>query len=76
MKASKEIFPTVRSLKKMGPRLNNRTGKRLCNICAEAFKPRTVFDRYCPNCKNGSEMLKFYEWLPEMSPAIQEKLSA
>jgi hypothetical protein len=76
MKPTKETRLPIRCLEKPGLRLTSRNKQRVCNICAELFKPRTVFDRYCPNCKTGSEMLKFSEWLPEMSPSVQEKLSA
>lgn len=49
---------------------------RRCNLCADEFHPRTVFDRYCLTCKQESELLKFSEWLPELDAAITERLSA
>jgi len=53
-----------------------RAKNRRCNLCAEEFHPRTVFDRYCVTCKNENELLKFSEWLPELDAAITERLSA
>ena len=49
---------------------------RRCNLCADEFHPRTVFDRYCSTCKQESELLKFSEWLPELDAALTERLSA
>jgi hypothetical protein len=52
---------------------------RICNLCARNFVPLTAFDRYCPNCKSGSELLKFSEWLPEAEPTVswaREKIAA
>jgi hypothetical protein len=49
---------------------------RRCNLCADEFEPRTVFDRYCQACKEESELLKFSEWLPELDAAITERISA
>ena len=76
MKLTQETRRSLRCLKKPSQRLTSWNKQRFCNIYMEPFKPRTVFDRYCPICKTGSEMLKFSEWLPEMSPSIQVKLSA
>jgi hypothetical protein len=45
---------------------NSKT--RICNLCSRTFVPLTAFDRYCPNCKSGSDLLKFAEWLPEVEP--------
>lgn len=56
--------------------LLNRKKTRVCNLCTEAFTPRTVFDRYCPRCKDGSEVFKFSEWLPELNEVIQENIPA
>lgn len=39
---------------------------RVCNLCSRNFVPLTAFDRYCPNCKSGSELLKFSEWWPKV----------
>lgn len=59
-------------------RTRRQTHRRLrrCNLCADEFHPRTVFDRYCTTCKQKSELLKFSEWLPELDAAITERLSA
>lgn len=53
-----------------------RKRSRRCNLCADEFHPRTVFDRYCHTCKKESELLKFSEWLPELDTAITERVSA
>lgn len=49
---------------------------RRCNLCADEFQPRTVFDRYCRNCKDENELLKFSEWLPELDAALTKRFSA
>jgi hypothetical protein len=54
----------------------NRHRLRRCNLCSYAFSTRTVFDRYCPSCKNRSELLKFSDWLPELDPSFESKVSA
>jgi len=57
-------------------RFSKSDQSRHCNLCARKFAPRTVFDRYCSNCKDESELLKFSEWLPEIGDDVQEKISA
>lgn len=47
--------------------------KRNCNICSIQFHPKTPFDRYCPTCKEHSELLKFSEWLPELDTDVDLK---
>jgi hypothetical protein len=47
-----------------------------CNICANEFHPRTVFDRFCRSCKEESQLLKFSEWLPELDEGLTERISA
>jgi hypothetical protein len=49
---------------------------RSCNICSEQFHPKTPFDRYCLDCKQHSELLKFSEWLPELDSEFELKLIA
>ena len=49
---------------------------RRCNLCTYEFHPRTVFDRYCPTCKEKSELLRFSDCLPELDAAIVERISA
>lgn len=53
-----------------------RLRPRCCNLCSQVFVPRTVFDRFCVTCKEGSELIKFSEWLPESEAAVQQPLSA
>jgi uncharacterized OB-fold protein len=59
-------------------RLNTRkkTALQKCNLCPEQFHPRTPFDRYCPECKENNELLKFSEWFPELDESYAEKISA
>jgi hypothetical protein len=58
-------------------RRSKRAAKwRKCNLCADEFHPRTVFDRYCHTCKEENELFKFSEWLPELDSAITERVSA
>ncbi len=47
-------------------RQQDRHLSRPCNLCSQHFTCHTVFDRYCPNCKSNNELLRFYEWLPEV----------
>jgi hypothetical protein len=49
---------------------------RKCNLCAEDFLTGSVFDRYCPTCKQESELLKFSEWLPVIDGELSQKISA
>jgi hypothetical protein len=49
---------------------------RSCNICSAPFDPKTPFDRYCLNCKEHSELLKFSEWLPELDSELELNLIA
>jgi hypothetical protein len=58
------------------PRKKVMSRWRRCNLCADEFRPRTAFDRYCLNCKEESELLKFSEWLPELDAALTEQMSA
>lgn len=37
--------------------------KRPCCLCGQSFRARTKFDRFCPGCKEGSELYHFHEWL-------------
>lgn len=55
---------------------DQRMRPRLCNLCTNEFKLRTVFDRYCVSCKEENELLRFSEWLPEIDAEITERLSA
>ena len=55
---------------------SDRKKTRYCNLCSQSFQMRSLFDRYCPNCKHESELLKFSEWLPEVDPEIQEQIPA
>lgn len=55
---------------------DGRRAQRRCNLCSGGFHPGTVFDRYCPTCREQNELLKFSEWLPDLDAAIQEKLIA
>lgn len=57
-------------------KITDRKKPRPCNLCAERFTPRTVFDRFCPTCKNENELLKFSDWLPEVDQSVEEKISA
>lgn len=57
-------------------RARNQVRTRTCNLCSIAFKPKTPFDRYCADCRQGNELLRFSEWLPETEFTIQKRLSA
>jgi hypothetical protein len=61
-------------------RLKNRKRVRLhrrkCNLCAGEFHLRTIFDRFCPLCKERNELLKFGECFPEWEDVIAEKVPA
>lgn len=48
---------------------------RRCNICAEHFRPKMRFDRYCRHCKEESDHLKFRNWLPERDDQSARQLS-
>jgi hypothetical protein len=54
----------------------HRTSMRRCNLCADEFAQRSAFERYCDACRDGNELLRFSEWLPEIDAAIEEKLTA
>lgn len=49
---------------------------RSCNICSEQFHPKSPFARYCSNCKEHSELLKFSDWLPELDSELELNLIA
>jgi hypothetical protein len=49
---------------------------RLCNLCTQEFLTHTLFDRYCEECREKSELLKFSDWLPELDEAIADQISA
>ena len=49
---------------------------RSCNLCSSCFHPRTAFDRYCQECREHNELLRFSDWLPDLNPVIEEKLIA
>ena len=48
------------------PRMKHQLKERCCNLCDIAFHPRTVFDRYCVQCREQEELLKFSDWLPQI----------
>lgn len=35
----------------------------ICNICHESYAMKSKFDRFCTDCKDGSELYHFHEWL-------------
>ena len=52
------------------------TRQRSCNLCDEKFMPRNPFERFCRQCKDEDELLRFAGWLPEMDDSSPPKLSA
>lgn len=47
-----------------------RLGFKKCNLCKDEFQVKTVFDRFCPTCKEENELLKFSSCLPEVDDSI------
>ena len=64
------------SKERLGIRQLLRKQPRPCNLCMRTFDPHTVFDRFCPNCREQNELLKFSDWLPELPEYIQQKIPA
>ncbi|HAR41795.1 MAG TPA: hypothetical protein DCS07_04075 [Bdellovibrionales bacterium] len=59
------------------PRTRFRQGAktRRCNLCAEEFPVRSVFDRYCQKCREQNELFKFSDWLPELNEQLVGRLT-
>jgi hypothetical protein len=56
--------------------LNPRHLRRNCYLCSHRFQASTVFDRYCADCKEHNELLKFSESYPSVDESIAEKIYA
>lgn len=37
--------------------------KKVCGLCQQSFRATMKFERFCPGCKEGSELYHFHEWL-------------
>lgn len=57
-------------------RSERKAKSRCCNICGKTFHARTMFDRYCGQCKEGEELLKFSDWLPEIDDTMATRIPA
>jgi Zn finger protein HypA/HybF involved in hydrogenase expression len=33
-----------------------------CNICNENYSPKSRFERFCPQCREHSELYRYREW--------------
>ena len=42
----------------------NTVRKLRCNICERVYRARTRFQRFCRDCKETSELFRFYESSP------------
>lgn len=49
---------------------------RCCNLCGRSFRAPHAFARYCRQCKEQEEVLKYSEWLPELDGTLPTKVSA
>ncbi len=52
---------------KRKPAIPFRERMRPCNLCGEDFLPKSVFSRFCITCKKEEEILKYAEWLPDLT---------
>lgn len=71
--------PSIRTSHSAGSLKKTKQGQtisRKCNLCRQGFAARTVFDRFCPTCKEQSELLKFGDCFPEFEDVIAECASA
>jgi len=59
----------------LSPLRSIKKENRCCNICGHTFRPRSVFQRYCHHCKEGEELLRFSDWLPEVDDTLIARLS-
>lgn len=41
-----------------------KTERKACNLCQVKFTAHSKFERFCPDCKESSELYHFHEWLP------------
>lgn len=44
-------------------KMKKKVSYGICNICNEPYVVGTKFDRFCTDCKDGSELYHFHEWL-------------
>jgi hypothetical protein len=51
-------------------------GPRRCNLCDNVFTPKSPFERYCSECKETNELLRFVHWLPEADDSVHARLPA
>lgn len=49
---------------------------RDCNLCSRKFKARTIFDRYCDDCKGRNDVFRFSEWLPDLDASLTDQIPA
>lgn len=48
---------------------------RRCNLCAEHFRPRSHYERYCTSCKEKNDLFRFGNWLPEFDDELMMRFS-
>lgn len=43
---------------------------RACNLCGTRFKAASLYHRFCDGCREGSDLYRCHEWLPEAPPEL------
>jgi len=43
--------------------VHEKKTRKICNLCKTAYSAGSRFERFCPSCKENSELYHFSEWL-------------